>query len=127
MHYYILGKIAENNDENPTLCMDHYIKAAQFLDSYGAEFPENILYTAPQYYSIEVLEVNISYFKYVNFRKYFQINVFLYFKFCKFLSYIEVVINLCFQIIILLFNFFKSIIVIDQHFFLFLNTTLYDL
>lgn len=57
MHHYILGKIAEKNDENTTLFMDHYLKAAHFLNSYGAKFPERITYTDPQYYSIEVLEV----------------------------------------------------------------------
>jgi len=56
MHHYVLGKIAEKNDDNSTLFMDHYLKAVQFLDSYGAKFPENIIYTTPQFYSIEVLE-----------------------------------------------------------------------
>lgn len=42
--------------------MDHYLKALQFLDSYGAEFPEHISYTDPQYYSIEVLEVKNFFF-----------------------------------------------------------------
>lgn len=63
MHYYILGKIAEKNDENPILFLDHYLKAIQFLDSYGAKFPDHISYT-PQSYSIEVLEVRKLIFKY---------------------------------------------------------------
>lgn len=62
MHHYILGKIAEKNDDNSTLFMSHYLKAAEFLDSYGAKFPEHITYTAPQYYSIEVLEVSELHF-----------------------------------------------------------------
>lgn len=37
--------------------MDHYLKAAQHLDSYNAKFPEHITYITPQHYSIEVLEV----------------------------------------------------------------------
>jgi len=62
MHYYILGKIAEKNDDNPLLFIDHYLKAVQFLDSYGAKFPDHIIYTSPQLYSIEVLEVRKLYF-----------------------------------------------------------------
>jgi len=58
MHHYVLGKISEKNDDNSTVFMDHYLKAVQYLNSYGAEFPEHIIYTCPQYYSIEVLEVN---------------------------------------------------------------------
>lgn len=57
MHHYVLGKITEKNDDNSIVFMDHYLKAAQYLDSYGAMFPEHIIYTSPQYYSIEVLEV----------------------------------------------------------------------
>lgn len=57
MHYYILGKISEKIDDNATLFMDHYLKAAQCLDNYGARFPEHIIYTHPEYYSIEMLEV----------------------------------------------------------------------
>lgn len=64
MHYYILGKIAEKNDENPIQFLDHYLKAVQFLDSYGAKFPDHISYTTPQLYSIEVLEVRKFIFKY---------------------------------------------------------------
>lgn len=63
MHHYVLGKITEKNDDNSSVFMDHYLKAAQYLDSYGAEFPEHIIYTAPQYYSIEVLEVKNHNFK----------------------------------------------------------------
>lgn len=37
--------------------MEHYLKAAQFLDSNGAKFLQNISYTTPQCYSIEILEV----------------------------------------------------------------------
>ncbi|CAH1731820.1 unnamed protein product [Aphis gossypii] len=57
MHHYVLGKITEKNDDNSLVFMDHYLKAAQYLDSYGAMFPEHIIYTSPQYYSIEVLEI----------------------------------------------------------------------
>lgn len=57
MHHYILGKIAEKNDDNSLIFMDHYLKAATFLNSYDAKFPELISYTSPQFYSIEVLEV----------------------------------------------------------------------
>jgi len=57
MHHYVLGKITEKNDDNSTVFMNHYLKAAQYLNSYGAKFPEHIIYTSPQYYSIEVLEV----------------------------------------------------------------------
>lgn len=65
MHHYVLGKINEKNDDNSVLFMDHYLKAAEFLDSYGAIFPKHITYTSPQYYSIEVLEVSTLYFVYV--------------------------------------------------------------
>jgi len=58
----VLGKITEKNDDNSTVFMDHYLKAAQYLNSYGAKFPEHIIYTAPQYYSIEVLEVKNYFF-----------------------------------------------------------------
>jgi hypothetical protein len=63
MHHYVLGKINEKNDDNSVLFMDHYLKAAEFLDSYGAIFPKHIIYTSPQYYSIEVLEVSTLYLK----------------------------------------------------------------
>lgn len=44
--------------------MDHYLKAAQFLYSYGAKFPEHIsLYKKPSQYSIEVVEVIQLYLK----------------------------------------------------------------
>lgn len=57
MHHYVLGKITEKNDDNSIVFMDHYLKAIQYLNSYGAKFPEHIIYTCPQYYSIEVLEI----------------------------------------------------------------------
>lgn len=57
MHDYILGKISEKMDDNSTLFMDYYIKAAQNLYSNGATFPEHITYTHPEHFSIEMLEV----------------------------------------------------------------------
>lgn len=57
LHYYILGKITEKNDDNPTLFIDYYLKAVQFLYSYGAILPDHITHTSPQLYSIEIVEV----------------------------------------------------------------------
>ncbi|VVC42534.1 Hypothetical protein CINCED_3A009963 [Cinara cedri] len=57
VHHYILGKICEKNDDNSGLFMDHYLKAAQCLDSYGAKFPEQFIYTQPEHYAIEMLEI----------------------------------------------------------------------
>ncbi|XP_065224975.1 calcineurin-binding protein cabin-1-like isoform X2 [Planococcus citri] len=57
LHHYMLGKIAEKNEEKPSVYLDHYLKAMKFLEQNGAEYPSRILYSSPQYYSVEVLEI----------------------------------------------------------------------
>ncbi|XP_056640755.1 calcineurin-binding protein cabin-1-like isoform X2 [Diorhabda sublineata] len=69
LQYYILGKIAEKKQKEPTEYLQYYLTAATLLDENKAEYPEKINYSNPQHLSVEALElhyrINASVLKYL--------------------------------------------------------------
>lgn len=69
LQYYILGKIAEKKQKEPTEYLQYYLTAATLLHENKAEYPEKINYSNPQHLSVEALElhyrINASVLKYL--------------------------------------------------------------
>ncbi|CAG9860246.1 unnamed protein product [Phyllotreta striolata] len=58
LQYYILGKIAEKKQKEPTEYLQYYITASTLLEENNAEYPEKINYNNPQHLSVEALELH---------------------------------------------------------------------
>lgn len=69
LQHYILAKIAEKHQKEPSEYLEHYYKAAKLLEENNASYPERINYNNPQHLSLEALEVfyriNASVLKYL--------------------------------------------------------------
>ncbi|BES95231.1 Calcineurin-Hypothetical protein protein [Nesidiocoris tenuis] len=57
LHHYMLGKIACKRDDDPSVYINHYLKAADLLHQVGANYPAVINHAAPQLLSVESLEI----------------------------------------------------------------------
>ncbi|KAG5899799.1 hypothetical protein JTB14_006132 [Gonioctena quinquepunctata] len=69
LQYYILGKIAEKKQREPTEYLQYYMTASTLLDENKAEYPDKIYYNNPQHLAVEALElhyrINASVLKYL--------------------------------------------------------------
>ncbi|XP_022907944.2 calcineurin-binding protein cabin-1-like isoform X2 [Onthophagus taurus] len=58
LYHYMLGKIAQKRQKEPSEYLQHYLTAMAFLHENKATYPEKINYTNPQHLSIEALEIH---------------------------------------------------------------------
>ncbi|KAL3275832.1 hypothetical protein HHI36_020575 [Cryptolaemus montrouzieri] len=69
LQYYILGKIAEKKQTEPSEYLNYYLTASQLLHENNATYPDKINYNSPQHLSVEALElhyrINASILKYL--------------------------------------------------------------
>ncbi|XP_049819856.1 calcineurin-binding protein cabin-1-like isoform X2 [Aethina tumida] len=69
LQYYIIGKIAEKKQKEPTEYLQYYVTASNLLHENSATYPEKINYNNPQHLAVEALElhyrINASVLKYL--------------------------------------------------------------
>lgn len=57
LHQYMLGKVAEKRDHDPSIFLGHFAKACEHLHQIRASYARKISYNNPQNLAVEVLEV----------------------------------------------------------------------
>ncbi|XP_069674696.1 calcineurin-binding protein cabin-1-like isoform X2 [Periplaneta americana] len=57
LHQYMLGKVAEKRDHDPSVYLTHFTKASELLHENRASYARKISYNNPQNLAVEALEV----------------------------------------------------------------------
>ncbi|XP_059614787.1 calcineurin-binding protein cabin-1-like [Phlebotomus argentipes] len=57
LYHYMLGKVSEKRKEQPSVYLDHYMKASKYLYDSNATYPIRISHSNPQNLSVEALEI----------------------------------------------------------------------